>query len=141
VREDSCQRIGHGGASALVRGNTLASFDAAQEIGVDMVEFDVRSWRGELVLAHTVLHARRGRNVRLGEALSHLASRRFADIGVNLDVKHVGCEGGAFGRPAALGSARPGAHLLTGPDRARPGCARSSPACGSVSPSILGSLV
>ena len=38
-----CQRIGHGGASALARANTLASFDAACEIGIDMVEFDVRA--------------------------------------------------------------------------------------------------
>ena len=43
-----CQRIGHGGASALARANTLASFDAACEIGVDMVEFDVRAWNGGL---------------------------------------------------------------------------------------------
>ncbi len=87
-----CQRIGHGGASALVRANTLASFDAAREIGVDMVEFDVRAWRGELVLAHTALHSRRGGNVRLHEALAHLSSRRFAEIGLNVDIKHVGCE-------------------------------------------------
>lgn len=88
----SCERIGHGGASALVAANTLGSFDAAQEIGIDMVEFDVRAWRGELVLAHTVLHARRGGNVRLHEALAHLSSRRFAEIGLNVDVKHVGYE-------------------------------------------------
>jgi glycerophosphoryl diester phosphodiesterase len=87
-----CERIGHGGASALVRANTLASFDAALEIGVDMVEFDVRSWDGELVLAHTILHARRGGNVRLHDALAHLSSPRFADVGLNLDLKHVGCE-------------------------------------------------
>ena len=84
-----CQRIGHGGASALARANTLASFDAACEIGVDMVEFDVRAWNGELVLAHTVLHARRGGNVRLQQALHHLRGRR---VGLNVDVKHVGCE-------------------------------------------------
>ncbi len=84
-----CQRIGHGGASALARANTLASFDAACEIGVDMVEFDVRAWNGELVLAHTVLHARRGGNVRLDEALAHLRGRR---VELNVDVKHVGCE-------------------------------------------------
>jgi len=87
-----CERIGHGGASALAPANTLASFDAALEIGVDMVEFDVRAWHGELVLAHTILHARRGGNVRLHDALAHLSSRRFADIGLNLDLKHVGCE-------------------------------------------------
>jgi glycerophosphoryl diester phosphodiesterase len=87
-----CQRIGHGGASALARANTLASFDAACDIGVDMVEFDVRAWDGELVLAHTVLHARRGGNVRLHEALAHLAGRRFSGVELNVDVKHVGCE-------------------------------------------------
>jgi glycerophosphoryl diester phosphodiesterase len=87
-----CERIGHGGASALVRANTLAGFDAALEIGVDMVEFDVRAWDGELVLAHTILHARRGGNARLHDALAHLSSRRFADVGLNLDLKHVGCE-------------------------------------------------
>lgn len=87
-----CQRIGHGGASALAPANTLASFDAALDVGVDMVEFDVRAGRGELVLAHTILHARRGRNVRLHEALEHLGARRFAGVELNVDVKHPGCE-------------------------------------------------
>jgi glycerophosphoryl diester phosphodiesterase len=87
-----CKRIGHGGASALAPANTLASFDAAHEVGVDMVEFDVRAWTGELVLAHTILHARRGGNVRLADALAHLAGRRFKDVELNVDLKHVGCE-------------------------------------------------
>jgi glycerophosphoryl diester phosphodiesterase len=87
-----CQRVGHGGASALAPANTLSSFEAAREVGVDMVEFDVRAWDGELVLAHTILHARRGGNVRLSDALAHLASRRFAGIELNVDVKHPGCE-------------------------------------------------
>lgn len=87
-----CKRIGHGGASALAPANTLASFDAAREVGIDMVEFDVRAWDGDLVLAHTILHARRGGNVRLTDALAHLASRRFRDVELNVDVKHVGCE-------------------------------------------------
>jgi glycerophosphoryl diester phosphodiesterase len=87
-----CQRIGHGGASALAPANTLASFDAALEVGVDMVEFDVRAWRGELILAHTILHARLLRNVRLHDALAHLSTPRFADLALNLDVKHRGCE-------------------------------------------------
>jgi glycerophosphoryl diester phosphodiesterase len=90
--QTACERIGHGGASALAPANTLASFDAALEVGVDMVEFDVREWRGELILAHTVLHARRGGAIRLEDALNHLAGRRFADVGLNVDVKHVGCE-------------------------------------------------
>jgi glycerophosphoryl diester phosphodiesterase len=87
-----CQRIGHGGASALAPANTLASFDAAVGVGVDMVEFDVRAYRGELVLAHTMLHARLPRNVRLDQALAHLSSRRFGDVELNVDLKHPGCE-------------------------------------------------
>jgi len=87
-----CQRIGHGGASALAPANTLASFDAAQQIGVDMVEFDVRACGRELVLAHTMLHARHGRRLRLHEALAYLRHERFRDIGLNVDVKSAGCE-------------------------------------------------
>jgi hypothetical protein len=56
-----------------------------------MIEFDVRAHRGELVLAHTILHARR-RNVRLHEALAHLSSRRYQDVELNVDLKHRGCE-------------------------------------------------
>ncbi len=88
----SCQRIGHGGASALAPANTLAAFDAALDVGVDMVEFDVRGWRGGLVLAHTVLHAGRAGSVPLGAALTHLASRRFEAVELNIDLKHPGCE-------------------------------------------------
>ena len=67
-----CQRIGHGGASALAPANTLSSFDAALEIGVDVVEFDVRAWRGELLLAHTLLDARQRGNLTLSQALAHI---------------------------------------------------------------------
>ena len=87
-----CLRIGHGGASALAPANTLASFDAALSVGIDMIEFDVRRHRGELVLAHTILHARRPRNVLLHQALAHLSSRRYRDVELNVDLKHPGCE-------------------------------------------------
>ncbi len=87
-----CQRIGHGGASALAPANTLASFDAALEVGVDMVEFDVRDHRGDLILAHTILHCRLPRPVRLEDALAHLASPRFDNVELNVDLKRVGCE-------------------------------------------------
>jgi glycerophosphoryl diester phosphodiesterase len=87
-----CQRIGHGGASALAPANTLASFDAALEVGVDMVEFDVRTYRGELILAHTILHSRLPRPLRLEEALAHLATPRFDEIDLNVDLKRPGCE-------------------------------------------------
>src|SRR5437660_4962311 len=83
---NSCQRIGHGGASALAPANTLASFNAAVDVGVDMVEFDLRGRQGELILAHTALDARRGRGVRLGQALTHLSPPRFAGLELNVDV-------------------------------------------------------
>jgi glycerophosphoryl diester phosphodiesterase len=89
---DCCQRIGHGGASAVAPANTLASFEAARDIGIDVVEFDVRACGGELVLAHTLLDARRPKILRLSTALDYLSSPRFAGIELNVDVKHVGCE-------------------------------------------------
>jgi glycerophosphoryl diester phosphodiesterase len=92
VNPTGFHRIGHGGASALAPANTLQSFDAALAVGIDMVEFDVRARGSELVLAHTVLHASRGGNVGLAQALRHLRSRRFADVGLNVDLKRVGCE-------------------------------------------------
>lgn len=47
-------RIGHRGAAALAPENTLASFRAAVEAGVDLIEFDVFALRsGELVVAHS----------------------------------------------------------------------------------------
>lgn len=45
-------RIGHGGAGGLAPSNTLRSLTLALELGVDMVEFDVRSCRDGLVLLH-----------------------------------------------------------------------------------------
>lgn len=90
VSSNGFHRIGHGGASALAPANTPASFDAAVRIGIDMIEFDVRHGHGGLVLAHTVFHGRRGRAVRLGDALEHLAGPGFAGVELNVDVKHTG---------------------------------------------------
>ena len=92
IEDRGLLRVGHGGASGVVRGNTLASFDAALELGVDLIEFDVRAWQGRLVLAHTTVHARWTPCVSLERALAHLAHRRFAGVGLNADVKHTGCE-------------------------------------------------
>ena len=98
-----CLRIGHGGASELAPANTLASFDAAAGVGVDIVEFDVREYRGELVLAHTVFDQRRPRNLRLDQALSHLSQPRFDGIDLNVDVKRVGFESRLLGELAEAG--------------------------------------
>ena len=46
-------RVGHKGADHVAPGNTIESFEAALEHGVDMIEFDVlRTRDGRLVLAH-----------------------------------------------------------------------------------------
>jgi glycerophosphoryl diester phosphodiesterase len=102
----TCQRVGHGGASALAPANTLAAFDAALDVGVDMVEFDVRARRDELVLAHTVLHTRLPGGVRLSDALAHLSTRRFSSVELNVDLKRPGCEAvllDELGRAGLLG--------------------------------------
>jgi glycerophosphoryl diester phosphodiesterase len=47
-------RIGHKGAAALAPENTLASFEAAVALHVDLVEFDILALRdGALVIAHS----------------------------------------------------------------------------------------
>jgi glycerophosphoryl diester phosphodiesterase len=68
------RRVGHKGADLIAPGNTAASFDAAVEAGVDMIEFDVlpehADGTGELFLAMT-----------LAEGLDHLIG-----TGLDLDV-------------------------------------------------------
>lgn len=93
MSERLVKRVGHGGAGAVVRGNTLASFDAAVDIGVDMIEFDVRACRGDLVLAHRSIDAFARDCPTLDEALDHLRQPRFAGLELNVDVKSAGCEG------------------------------------------------
>ena len=92
MSERLVKRVGHGGAGAVVRGNTLASFDAAVDIGVDMIEFDVRASQGDLVLAHGPLDALLRECPTLDEALDHLRQPRFSDLELNVDVKSAGCE-------------------------------------------------
>jgi len=84
-------RVGHKGAALLAAGNTLASFRAARDAGVDMIEFDVLSERrdggGELLLAHDYedMHARTP--LTLEQGLEHLAGEEFAGIQLDVDVK------------------------------------------------------
>jgi glycerophosphoryl diester phosphodiesterase len=90
------KRVGHRGAHAVVRGNTLESFEAALDLGVDMIEFDVCAVRGRLGIAHNLLDARLRGCLALDAGLAHLAAPRFAGIELNVDLKHPGCEPGCL---------------------------------------------
>ncbi len=84
-------RIGHRGAATLAPENTLASFRAAVEVGVDLVEFDVVSASaGELVVAHSRADIH-DETPTLDEAL-----RFFVDeapgVGAHVDLKVPGRE-------------------------------------------------
>jgi DNA-binding MarR family transcriptional regulator len=82
-------RIGHRGAAALAPENTLASIEAAIDLGVDMVEVDVVPLPdGTLVLAHDPPGGP-GNLPTLDEALAFIAD---GDVGVMLDVKGPGYE-------------------------------------------------
>ena len=82
--------IGHGGASAVAPANSLSAFALAAALGADRIEFDVRAWRGRLVLAHTAFHAQVGRPLRLDDALAALSGPRFAGVGFVVDLKSAG---------------------------------------------------
>jgi glycerophosphoryl diester phosphodiesterase len=88
------KRVGHKGAHHIAPGNTLASFDAALECGVDMIEFDVLPERGtgRLLLAHDTEDARRPDVLELAEGLAHLCSAPYAGIELDVDLKATGYE-------------------------------------------------
>ncbi len=95
-------RIGHKGADALVPGNTIASFEKAVEVGVDMIELDVL-WtedghpsidpakRTELVVAHDWEAAARaedaGQKLTLDAALEAFTRAPLDQVKINLDIK------------------------------------------------------
>jgi glycerophosphoryl diester phosphodiesterase len=87
-------RVGHRGAPALAPDNTVASFDAALAVGVDMLEFDVLPARGTRTLY--VAHDRRALDPRrtptLEEVLAHFATPPYAAIRLQLDIKRRGFE-------------------------------------------------
>lgn len=105
-------RIGHKGADAIAPGNTLESFAAAVDAGVDAIELDVlrpesdfadgEDWRraaagpatatGPLVVAHDWADARRRRPLTLAEALDALARPPLDRIRFDLDLKLTGRE-------------------------------------------------
>jgi glycerophosphoryl diester phosphodiesterase len=81
------RRIGHKGADHIAPGNTRASFDAALEHGVDMIEFDVLRAGDRLVLAHDEDHLEGA--MTLDEGLAHLAP---TDVELDVDLKLPGYE-------------------------------------------------
>ena len=91
------RRVGHKGADLIAPGNTVPSFDAAVEAGVDMIEFDVLAERpdggGGLFLAHDFedLARRRGDVLSLDDGLDHLAG---TGLELNVDLKFAGYEEG-----------------------------------------------
>jgi len=80
--------VGHRGAAALARENTLEAIEAGLEHGVDAVEFDVVADGDRLVLGHS-LRLLRGGEATLDDALARLAA---AGVSAHVDLKGPGGE-------------------------------------------------
>jgi len=86
-------RVGHKGADHVAPGNTIESFEAALEHGVDMIEFDVlRARDGRLVLAHDYEDAEERDCLTLDEGLDHFAGEAYAGVELDVDMKLPGYE-------------------------------------------------
>jgi glycerophosphoryl diester phosphodiesterase len=86
-------RVGHKGADHVAPGNTIESFEAALEHGVDMIEFDVlRARDGRLVLAHDLDDAESRDPLTLAEGLDHFAGEAYAGVELDVDMKLPGYE-------------------------------------------------
>jgi glycerophosphoryl diester phosphodiesterase len=86
-------RVGHKGAAHVAPGNTIGSFEAALEHGVDMIEFDVlRTRDGRLVLAHDYEDAASRDCVTFEEGLAHFAGEAYASVELDVDMKLPGYE-------------------------------------------------
>jgi glycerophosphoryl diester phosphodiesterase len=83
-RDGRMLRIGHRGAAALARENTIESLRLAVELGCDLVEFDVHALDGALIVAHDRPEAGATGLPTLDDALDFLAG---TDAGVHLDLK------------------------------------------------------
>lgn len=96
-------RIGHKGADALVPGNTVASFEKAVEVGVDVIELDVlwlesghpslpASQRTPLVIAHDWHSAAAREELTLDAGLDAFTRAPLDEVVINLDIKLPGRE-------------------------------------------------
>jgi glycerophosphoryl diester phosphodiesterase len=100
---DGLRLVGHKGADLIAPGNTLESFRAAVEAGVDTIEVDVL-WRRDghpriaaaertpLVIAHDWHDAERREPLTLAKALDAFSQPPLDRVEVNLDIKLPGRE-------------------------------------------------
>jgi glycerophosphoryl diester phosphodiesterase len=90
------RRVGHKGAAHIAPGNTFASFAAALDHGVDMIEFDVlsehRDGSGELLLSHDWDDAAARTPHTLEEGLAHFAAAAYDGVELDVDLKWRGYE-------------------------------------------------
>jgi glycerophosphoryl diester phosphodiesterase len=87
------RRVGHKGADAIVMGNTARSFDAAVEVGVDMIELDVlRERKGRLIIAHDHNDALVRKPMDLTEALDLFLEPPLDEVEIDCDLKLAGRE-------------------------------------------------
>lgn len=96
-------RVGHKGADALVPGNTIASFERAVEVGVEMIEFDVlrtedgspglpAGERSPLVVAHDWHDAAEREPHTLAEVLDAFTRPPLDRVEIDCDLKLPGRE-------------------------------------------------
>jgi glycerophosphoryl diester phosphodiesterase len=97
------KRVGHKGADLIHPGNTLGSFQAAVELGVDVIEIDVL-WtrdghprlaaeeRTPLIVAHDWHDAGRRQPLTLAQALDAFARPPLDRVEIDLDIKLPGRE-------------------------------------------------
>jgi len=100
---DGLRLVGHKGADAIAPGNTLESFAAAVEAGVDTIELDVL-WtldghpriaadeRTPLIVAHDWHDAERREPLTLAQALDAFTRAPLDRVEIDLDIKLPGRE-------------------------------------------------
>ena len=98
------RRIGHKGADAITPGNTIDSFEAAVDLGVDMIELDVlRDREGRLVIAHDYQDALSRRPLALIDALDAFLDPPLDEVEIDCDLKLPGREAELAGALAGHG--------------------------------------
>jgi glycerophosphoryl diester phosphodiesterase len=103
-QKPSYRRIGHKGADSVVTGNTPESFDAAVELGVDMIELDVlRAKEGRLIVAHDHHAALVRKPMDLTEALDLFLEPPLDEVEIDCDLKLPGREAELAGALAGRG--------------------------------------